>query len=410
MSANKPEKAAASSKPVAAPAAPQAAGNKVAKAEKSELEADGTLSEDITASEVEAVLGLRSEGKKSKGESDEDSESESAEQSAEKEVESEEGKPAGESDEEAKPEGEGEAEQSGDVEETPEAKAEREAAEAEAAAVEAEAKLKEAEKGEKEPAEKTGLQKRIDELTARSKEAEDRLAKANERLAAIEAEQSGRYDPGVLEHIDSAEELAKHRQQIIALRQKLLRNPNGLTLPDPNDKTKTVEYDQAGVADMLAQTETLVLDAIPARERFLIERQKFDAAAVDAYPWMKDTRQGAGAQVQQVIEKNPTLRRLGPNYRLIAADALIGQMVREHGIQVTPQLLERLAKEVTAKKAPASVAAAQPRRIPPPAPSRAGVIPPRQSNKAQQNAGAVKRVQQGDGNANDLADMIAAGL
>jgi len=251
-------------------------------------------------------------------------------------------------------------------------------------------------------------QARINELTARSKSAEEALTKANERLASYEAEQSGRFDAGALEHVDSTEALLKHRSQLVALHQKLLKSPQGIELPDPADRTKLVSHDAEQVADLLGQTFYLLHEAIPQREQYLKTRDQYNQTAETVYPWLKDSRQGPGAQVHGVIAQNPAIRRIGPNYRLVAADALIGQTLREAGVAVTPQLIAKLKAQAKDSAPPKS--AVVPRRIPPAAPSSAGTVPPRSTPRANQGQAADKRLSRGNGNVNDLTASIAARL
>jgi hypothetical protein len=290
---------------------------------------------------------------------------------------------------------------------TPEKELAEEADEVETAAEEAEA-----EADPEKPA-KNATQKRIDELTARSKTAEDELAAANERIASFEAASNGRFDAGQLDHVDSVDALGKTRADIVDLHQRLLRSPGGITLPDPADPTKTIEYDAAGVGELLGETFKLIHEDIPAREKFLAKKGEFDAAAVNAYPWLKDTKQGAGAQVQALLQSNPALRKVGPNYKLVAADALIGQTLRAAGVQVTPELIKRLTAEVKSQRPEArgQKPEARPaiRRTPPASPARTGMVPPR-SSAATQKAAVDKRLSKGTGNIRDLTASIAASM
>jgi hypothetical protein len=163
-----------------------------------------------------------------------------------------------------------------------------------------------------------------------------------------------------------------------------------------------------------AQTEEVIYQHVPARERFLRERAAMDAKAVDAYPWLKDTRNGAGAEVQGVIEAKPALRLLGPEYRLIAADALIGQQLRAAGITVDAKLIDRLkteaGKPVAASQRPTTSTQPVVRKTPPAAPRTPGVVPARVQPREAQSRAASKVLSKGDGNVKDLASAIAARL
>jgi len=395
MDANKTtQKSAAPSKPAAQPSGSQPGEEKpVAKAQAAAADF-GTDAEQVTEGDILSALGQLSDGPKTEKtdtKSGKAAEPKAAEDATEEIPATEPDVPesSGELEDEPAPSGDDAAATSGETDNPPAT----------------EEPLAEAE--EEDPKKVSPAQQRINELTARAKTSEEALAQARERLASFEAESSGRFDAGFLDHVDTPEALSQHRQQVVLLHQKLLKSPQGIELPDPNQKGKTIQYDAEGVADLLGQTFMLVHEAIPARERFLKARADADLSAVNAYPWLKDSRQGQGAQVQAVLQQNPALRKIGPNYRLVAADALIGQTLREAGIAVTPSLIARLKQDTSKPGKPASTTTA-PRKAPPPAPARAGVIPARATARDAQNSAAEKRLRNGNGNVNDLTASIAA--
>lgn len=358
-----------------------------------------------TAADVAAALGQRSEAPetaKPEGEEAEPGteggdgdEPEQPESGAAKKPEAD----AGESDEPAAPEGEDAAGEPGDPETT-----------------EDPAEAPEGEEPEKPetPAEKPAAEKRIGELTARAKTAEEALAKTREQLAAVTASQSGQLAPGVLEQIDSLDALAQQRTSLVKLHQWALTHPQGGELPNPSGKGDPIVYDAEAVQKLLGDTFELVHETIPQREKYLVAREQSESAAVNFYPWLKDTRTGPGAQVQAAIEAMPALRLLGPHYRTVAADGFVGQLLRESGIKVDGKLIERLKREQTTRKAagasPAATAPVIPRRPPPQAPARAGVMPSRLGNRGAEAQSASKRLSKGDGNVRDITASIAAKL
>lgn len=261
-----------------------------------------------------------------------------------------------------------------------------------------------------------GVQERINELTSRAKGAEEQLASVKEQLAAYRARDEGALTPDVLDHVDSPEELAKAQQRYSALLQWAIKNPDGGKLGER-------EYSPEDVRSLHAEVQTLITDALPARRDYLAQRQQAERDAVDFYPWLKDTTRGAGQLVHQSIQQIPILRKL-PNHRLIVADAVVGQALRQGGVQLTGELLKRLSDEVKAaqskqgkgKAAPAKPQgqtpsiAARPQAKPPASPGRAGVLPPRQTPRAAAAKAAGQRLRQGTGSEDDLADSIASKL
>jgi len=390
MNATNQSKSAATSTPAAAPA-----GSPPVVEQK-----PGAIAEDDAPFDVMGALNRLSDGSNKPGEAKAESEDRTAEGSEE----------TPESTEAA----------------TPEAEAEPAEAEAESAPIgddapattASEDKTKpaaeepaEAETAET-PAEKTALQKRFDELTAHRHELESSLAQARERLASYDAAAKGKFDPGALEHVDSIETLATERQQLTRVQQWALAHPEGGEMPPAEINGTPVNYEPEQVRALLARTSELLYQALPAREQFLRAREQADAQAVSAYPWLKDTRTGAGAQVQAIIEATPGLRRLGPNYRTIAADALIGQTLREAGIAVDGKLVDRLKAERTTvdggRKTVDGKSTPAVRKVPPAAPSRPGTVPGRVVPREAQQRAASKALSKGDGNVNAVAAAIAA--
>lgn len=274
----------------------------------------------------------------------------------------------------------------------------------------------ESEQEQEKPAEGEGekpkhpeLQARIDELTKRAKTAEEQVQAQAEQLATYRARDEGRLDPDVLEHVDTAADLAQAQQRYSALLQWAIRNPDGGKLGER-------EYDAEQVRELHAEVQTLITEAVPARREYLAKREAAERDAVTFYPWLKDTAKGAGAIVLKAVQDIPGLRKL-PNYRMLAADAFVGQVLRSNGISMTDTLLARLVAEVKAsqgKGKPAATPQGQAQRKPPgkppAAPSRAGALPPRQAPRVAAAKAAGTRLRQSNGSEDDLAGSIAAKL
>lgn len=253
------------------------------------------------------------------------------------------------------------------------------------------------------------VQARINELTAARKSAEEEAARLREQLAARDARDAGRLDPGALAEIDDPAKLAERKAQWSKLNAWAARHLNAdeATLGD-----KTYSRDQ--VAEMFAQTSELLTTAAPAREQFLAQRAQVESYVAQAYPWAADIHKGDGAVLQREFEKLPALRLL-PNGRLLAADAFVGGALRNAGITVDARLIERLKAEQTKAKPttaarPATAGAAPVRRLPPSAPARPGTLPPRTPPTQAVRKAALQRLERDSGSTRALEDAIAAAL
>lgn len=263
------------------------------------------------------------------------------------------------------------------------------------------------------PKKNAAAEARIGELTARAKTAETEAAQLREQLALLRQQSSNEATASQLLAIDTPQDLQREHQRMVRLHEWALKHEaTGGKLPD--GKGGEHEFTPEQVLDLKANTFRMLNVDLPQRAHYVQVKQQAEAIAVQAYPWLADTRQGDGARVQQLLEAKPLLRELTPAYRLSAADLLIGEKLRTAGIVVDDKLIARLRDEAKAKGpkpeagSQAKPAAPVARRLPPQAPGRPGVMPARVPPRAAQSAAHHKRLSRGDGNVNDLTASIAS--
>ena len=257
------------------------------------------------------------------------------------------------------------------------------------------------------PNKRDGRNDRIDELTARAKSAEEKLAQASDRLAAFEARDSSRLEPDVLEAIDDPAQLDAQRSRWNKLHEWAIRNEHADVATLPDGKGGTQEFDREQVSALKAQTYSLLNDAAPKRQQFLQTRAQVDAFATQAYPWLANTKAGDGAVVAKLLTDLPVLRTL-PGGKLLASDAFIGGVFRAHGITVSKELIERLVKEAKASAPRAGQPRASTPLRAPAAPSRPSTVPARLDRRQTQSRAAEQRITREKGSEDSLAESIAA--
>ena len=257
------------------------------------------------------------------------------------------------------------------------------------------------------PSKRDGRNDRIDELTARAKSAEEKLAQASERLATFEARDTNRLDPDVLEAIDDPAQLAAQRSRWTKLHEWAIRHEHADIATLPDGKGGQQEFDREQVSALKAQTFSLLNEAAPKREQFLQTRAQVDAYATQAYPWLANTKAGDGATVAKLLSDLPVLRTL-PGGKLLASDAFIGGVFRAHGITVSKELIERLVKEAKASAPRAGQPRASTPLRAPAAPSRPSTVPARLDRRQTQSRQADVRIVRERGSEDSLADSIAA--
>lgn len=310
---------------------------------------EATLSIMPTASDLAGVLGIRGKASPAKTRT---AASATEEEDPSEETEEEEETPAPEETEETPPGEETEEEQPSE-EETPEAETEETEEEEEPT----EELTPEAEKV------RTGMQKRIDRLTARNTEAQDRIADLEHEL---EEAKKGGTNAGPrgnaqspLGNVTSRTQLDQIVRQAEQVEDWALRNRNGGEIKD-KDGNVVRTYDADEVAGMLANARA-ELRAVPERQQWLASQEQ-------AETWAKDNAPAfftKGTPHQQALEREwrkvpEAFKTAWPDAKVRLMQMLIGAAFMHEQIKAkggsaaasTPAGAKK--PQVSAKKVPAS--------------------------------------------------------
>lgn len=287
-------------------------------------------------------------------------------------------------------------------EETDEAEETESAAAEESEEDDEEEKDEEEEKSDEESGEDKSisrLEKRIDKLTRRRKEAEtaaESLRAENESLRAeVEKRSAIRLEPtpeDPLADIETATDLESKVSAAKKVRAWALSNPDGATVTNPDGTERYV--DRAEMAKFIAQTDALLTDHAPARKEYLRERESILPEARATYPDLFKP----GTQQHQVLidtlKQVPALKRL-PGYEMVIGDALRGMQLR----------MERAAKSKEATATKSAPTAGKSKVIAPAIPKPSASRPPQSTGK--EKGRNLDRVIAGGG-IDDLANYFAA--
>jgi len=239
------------------------------------------------------------------------------------------------------------------------------------------------------------LEKRIDKLTRRRKEAEtaaESLRAENETLKAeVEKRSAIKLEPTAddpLADMDSVEDLETKVSAAKKVRAWALQNPDGATVTNPDGTERYV--DRAEIARYIAQTDSLLTDHAPARREYLRQREAILPEAKSTYPELFKTGSAEHKVLVDTLKQVPALKRL-PGYEMVIGDAMLGMNVR----------LER-AKQAESKGSDAKKSAPPATRkvIAPAIPKSSASRPPAASTKGKSNR--FDRVVTG-GSVDDLA-------
>jgi hypothetical protein len=243
------------------------------------------------------------------------------------------------------------------------------------------------------------LEKRIDKLTRKRKEAEtaaEQLRAENESLKAeVEKRSAIKLEPTAddpLADIENADDLDAKVSAAKKVRAWALANPDGATVTGPDGTERYV--DRSEMAKYIAQTDALLTDHAPSRREYLREREAILPEAKAAYPDLFKPGTQAHKVMVDTLKRVPALKRL-PNYEMIVGDALAGMSAR----------MAAATKSDAAGTPKKSTPAPGAKKIAPAIPKATASRPPSTSGKAKNSS--LDRVIAGGG-IDDLANYFAA--
>jgi hypothetical protein len=191
-----------------------------------------------------------------------------------------------------------------------------------------------------------GVQKRIDKLTAKRKQAEEEsenLRKEVEALKQQVAESQQLSEKGVIDDenpfssLKSKAEVDKEIEQARWLRYKCMENPDGFVLGDS-------EYGQEDVRRMLVNATKAIEDHLPKQMNRLDAESKIKPIAEATYPWWKAPQTKEYQQAQHILRTFPQLKKF-PDWQMFIGDYIRGAAVREASMAKKPTQSNKVATQ-----------------------------------------------------------------
>jgi len=174
------------------------------------------------------------------------------------------------------------------------------------------------------------LQKRIDELTAKRKSAEERAAALETELTELKTKFQA--PPPItptaaspLADVESEGELAAKINHIHEAKSWCIQHLDGGEIEDGKGGKQWV--DGAAVKAILANAETMLSKHVPERKEFIASKRVFDVEARREYPALFKEGTEPNKTLKQWLTVFPECRRY-PDIALIIGDALVGQKIR----------------------------------------------------------------------------------
>ncbi|MEN9833592.1 MAG: hypothetical protein RL753_746 [Bacteroidota bacterium] len=249
---------------------------------------------------------------------------------------------------------------------------------------------------------KDKVQRRIDKLVAKQREAEEKAQAASAELeqlrtakADLEAQLNQTSRPVLtptadnpLADVDSDEALQQRIQNAQAVRRWALQNTDGTTIKQPDGSEKFIEA--AEVKDYLVKADDILTIHVPARKEWLAQREPAVQAAKSMFPDIFKEGSALNQAYKATIKQAPDLLKI-PQHEYWIGLALYGEQA----------LMAKQQTEAAKDKAKKSVSAKKEKTVTPVQP----VSAPRSATKGSSTA-AKNRFFKSSGSMTDIEDLV----
>lgn len=204
-----------------------------------------------------------------------------------------------------------------------------------------------------------GVQKRIDKLTAKRKQAEEEVASLRKEMEALkqlvtESQQSSAKEETSVTNADnpfaalkSKAEVDKEIEQARWLRYKCMENPQGFILGE-------TEYGPEDVSRMLVNATKAIEEYLPRQMARIDTESKIKPIAEAAYPWWKVPQSQEYQMAQQILRTAPELKKF-PDWQIWIGDAIAGMKMRESATKPAQAQKKAPVQPVRPTAAPAKI-------------------------------------------------------
>ena len=250
---------------------------------------------------------------------------------------------------------------------------------------------------------KDKVQRRIDKLVAKQREAEEKAQAASAELeqlrsakADLEAQLNQTSRPVLtptadnpLADVDSDEALQQRIQNAQAVRRWALQNTDGATIKQPDGTEKFIEA--AEVKDYLVKADDILTIHVPARKEWLAQREPAVQAAKNMFPDIFKEGTALNQAYKATIKQAPDLLKI-PQHEYWIGLALYGEQA----------LMAKQQTEAAKDKAKKTVSAKKEKTVTPVQP----VSAPRSATTKGSPTAAKKRFFESGGSMRDIEDLV----
>ncbi len=179
-----------------------------------------------------------------------------------------------------------------------------------------------------------GVQKRIDKLTAKRKEAEAEIAKLREEVDQLKnatpapRERENPDEP--FSNLNTIAEIEAEIAQARSVRNWAEENAEGFT--HTNEQGEEEYYDPAKIRQIKVNAIKALEEGLPRRYQYLQARDQIEPVVAKEYPWWADKTAKERQIAEQFLNAFPAIKKF-PDYKMVIGDYIRGVKAREAAVR-----------------------------------------------------------------------------
>lgn len=179
-----------------------------------------------------------------------------------------------------------------------------------------------------------GVQKRIDKLTAKRKEAEAEIEKLRQEVEQLKNTMTAPREPEIADdpysNLNTIAEIEAEIAQARSVRNWAEENADGFT--HTNERGEEEYYDPAKVRQIKVNAMRALEEGLPKRLQYIQARDQIDQIAAKEYPWWQDKAAKERQIAEQFLKTFPAIKKF-PDYKMVIGDYLRGVRAREAAVK-----------------------------------------------------------------------------
>lgn len=179
-----------------------------------------------------------------------------------------------------------------------------------------------------------GVQKRIDKLTAKRKEAEAEIEKLKEEVAnlknTIQTPKQREIPDDPYSNLNTIEEIEAEIAQARNVRNWAEENADGFTHTNENGEEEYL--DPAKVRQIKVNAMKALEEGLPKRYQYLQARNQIEQVVSKEYPWWNDKAAKERQIAEQFLSAFPAIKKF-PDYKMVIGDYIRGVKAREAAVR-----------------------------------------------------------------------------